>query len=56
MAAGALWNSGLFAWTARRLIEEVTSHTPEVAKALPHLHQDDLPGFFDAVLTRIMRF
>ncbi len=33
MAAGALWNSGLFAWTADRLLDEVARHTPEVAAA-----------------------
>jgi mannose-1-phosphate guanylyltransferase len=49
MAAGALWNSGLFAWTARRLLEEVTRHTPEVANALPRLEGDDVPGFFRQV-------
>ena len=31
MAAGALWNSGLFAWTAERLAAEVKAHTPELA-------------------------
>ena len=31
MAAGALWNSGLFAWTAHRLFREVELHTPEIA-------------------------
>jgi mannose-1-phosphate guanylyltransferase len=49
MAAGALWNSGLFAWTARRLLEETSSHTPEVASALPHLQQRDVAAFFQAV-------
>jgi mannose-1-phosphate guanylyltransferase len=49
MAAGALWNSGLFAWTARRLLEEVTRHTPEVANALPRLEGGDVPGFFRQV-------
>jgi mannose-1-phosphate guanylyltransferase len=49
MAAGALWNSGLFAWTARRLLEEVARHTPEVAGALPRLDAGDVPAFFRAV-------
>ena len=36
MAAGALWNSGLFAWTARRgCWPRSRAHTPEVAAALP---------------------
>ncbi len=46
MAAGALWNSGLFAWTARRLLSEVARHTPEVASALPRLETGDVAGFF----------
>jgi len=49
MAAGALWNSGLFAWTADRLMTEVERRTPEVARAIPRLEQGDVPGFFDAV-------
>jgi mannose-1-phosphate guanylyltransferase len=49
MAAGALWNSGLFAWTARRLLEEVDRHTPEVAPALPALYAGDVAMFFRKV-------
>jgi mannose-1-phosphate guanylyltransferase len=49
MAAGALWNSGLFAWTAGRLLAEVARHTPEVASALPKLEAGDVAGFFQAV-------
>jgi mannose-1-phosphate guanylyltransferase len=49
MAAGALWNSGLFAWTAGRLLAEATRHTPEVASALPKLEAGDVAGFFRAV-------
>jgi mannose-1-phosphate guanylyltransferase len=49
MAAGALWNSGLFAWTARRLLSEVARHTPEVEAALPKLEAGDVPGFFHGV-------
>jgi len=46
MAAGALWNSGLFAWTADRLLAEVKAHTPEVAHALPALEAGDVGRFF----------
>jgi mannose-1-phosphate guanylyltransferase len=46
MAAGALWNSGLFAWTAERLLAEVQEHTPEVAPHLPTLRAGDVAGFF----------
>jgi mannose-1-phosphate guanylyltransferase len=49
MAAGALWNSGLFAWSARRLLAEAARHTPEVAGALPRLEAGDVAGFFQAV-------
>ncbi|HSB52915.1 MAG TPA: sugar phosphate nucleotidyltransferase, partial [Gemmatimonadales bacterium] len=49
MASGALWNSGLFAWTAATLIEEVKSHTDEIAPHLPLLEQGDINGFFTAV-------
>ncbi len=50
MASGALWNSGLFAWTADTLLEEVRAHTPEIAAALPRLEQGDVAGFFRDVV------
>jgi mannose-1-phosphate guanylyltransferase len=49
MAAGALWNSGLFAWTAERLLAEVEAHTPEVAPHLPALRSGDVERFFREV-------
>lgn len=49
MAAGALWNSGLFAWSARRLIQEIELHTPEIAPQLPKLAEGDVAGFFRGV-------
>ncbi len=49
MAQGALWNSGLFAWTAPRLLAEVRAHTPEIAPQLIHLAEGNVPGFFEAV-------
>ncbi|MBA3521782.1 MAG: mannose-1-phosphate guanylyltransferase [Gemmatimonadales bacterium] len=49
MAAGALWNSGLFAWTAKRLLEEVEAHTPEVAHCIPALRVGDVERFFREV-------
>jgi mannose-1-phosphate guanylyltransferase len=49
MAAGALWNSGLFAWTAERLLMEVERHTPEVAPHLPALRAGDVDRFFREV-------
>ena len=49
MAEGALWNSGLFAWTADRLLAEVAAHTPEIARSLDRLEQGDVAGFFSGV-------
>lgn len=49
MASGALWNSGLFAWTASTLMEEVKRHTDEIAPSLPLLEKGDVAGFFNAV-------
>jgi mannose-1-phosphate guanylyltransferase len=49
MAAGALWNSGLFAWTADRLLAEAKLHTPEVALHLPALGAGDVERFFREV-------
>lgn len=49
MAEGALWNSGLFAWTANRLLAEVATLTPEIAPHLPALDQGDVEGFFQRV-------
>ncbi len=46
MAAGALWNSGLFAWTAERLLAEVQAHTPEVAPYVRSLEAGDVAEFF----------
>jgi mannose-1-phosphate guanylyltransferase len=49
MAAGALWNSGLFAWTATRLLAEVSAHTPEVARVIPALAAGDVARYFREV-------
>ncbi len=49
MASGALWNSGLFAWTATTLLDEVKRHTDEIGPHLGLLERGDLPGFFAAV-------
>jgi mannose-1-phosphate guanylyltransferase len=49
---GYLWNSGIFVWRAGDFLDELSTHTPEVA---PHLaaHSEDLNGFFHAVNTPI---
>jgi mannose-1-phosphate guanylyltransferase len=49
MAAGALWNSGLFAWTAARLLAEAERHTPEVSAELATLRSGDVARFFREV-------
>lgn len=49
IAGGALWNSGLFAWTSKRLLLEVEASTPEIAPALPLLHQGKIDSFFAKV-------
>jgi mannose-1-phosphate guanylyltransferase len=46
MADGALWNSGLFAWTAADLRREVERHTIEIAPALVHLDAGEVAAFF----------
>lgn len=49
VSAGALWNSGLFAWTADRFLVEARAHAPELAPHLDRLAQGDVAGFFAAV-------
>jgi mannose-1-phosphate guanylyltransferase len=50
MASGALWNSGLFAWTATRLLAEVDAHSPEVAGAVRALEESDVTRYFEEVV------
>jgi mannose-1-phosphate guanylyltransferase len=49
MAEGALWNSGLFAWTGSRLLAEIEKHTPEIAPHIIRLAEGDVAAFFRAV-------
>lgn len=46
---GALWNSGLFAWTTARFFEETRTHAPEIWSAILFLERADVTGFFAAV-------
>ncbi len=46
IARGALWNTGLFAWTATRLKAELVAHTPELAPALAHFERGDAAAAF----------
>jgi mannose-1-phosphate guanylyltransferase len=45
---GFLWNTGIFVWQARVLLEEIERHAPEIAEHLPLLEHDER-AFFDAV-------
>lgn len=47
VAAGYLWNSGIFAWRAQDFLDEIARHTPEVAPALASARTAD--EFFQAV-------
>lgn len=47
MAAGYLWNTGLFIWPAALLLEQLRRHTPELASLLPLLDAGDVAGFFE---------
>ncbi len=49
---GYLWNSGIFAWRASDLIEEVRAHTPELAAAVAAIPQG-ADAFFAAVTTPV---
>lgn len=49
IAQGALWNSGLFAWSARRFFAETEAHAPELAPHLQRLQAGDVDDFFAAV-------
>ena len=46
---GALWNSGLFAWAARRFDAETESVAAEIAPGLDALRRGDVDEFFAAV-------
>jgi mannose-1-phosphate guanylyltransferase len=49
IAEGALWNSGLFAWSARRLRAEIDAHAKELTAGLAALDRNDVAGFFAAL-------
>jgi mannose-1-phosphate guanylyltransferase len=46
IAAGALWNSGLFAWRADRFFAEAAQHAPELAPHVATLEAGDVERFF----------
>jgi mannose-1-phosphate guanylyltransferase len=47
IADGCLWNTGIFIWPARLLLDELRRHTPELAALLPLLDAGDVRGFFE---------
>ncbi len=47
--SGALWNSGLFAWTADRFLAETRAVAREIAPHIQHLDDGDVEQFFAAV-------
>jgi len=49
IAGGALWNTGMFAWTAARFRAECEAHAPELAAGLPALDRGDVAAFYAAV-------
>jgi mannose-1-phosphate guanylyltransferase len=52
VADGFLWNSGIFAWRAQDLLDEVRAVTPELADALARV-QDGAAEFFGAVRSTV---
>jgi mannose-1-phosphate guanylyltransferase len=46
---GYLLNTGLFVLPAALFLEEIRTHTPEIARFLPLLDRGDVKGFFDSV-------
>ena len=46
---GALWNSGLFAWSVPRFFAETEAHAPEIAPHVGYLERGDVDGYFRAV-------
>ena len=49
MTAGARWNSGLFAWSARRFLAEAERWSPELSPHLPLLRSGDVASFYERV-------
>lgn len=43
---GYLWNSGIFIWRVDVFLDQLRTHTPEIADLLPLLEKGDIEGFF----------
>lgn len=48
VAAGCLWNTGIFAWRASDLLDEVRAHCPDIARPLDE-HPSNLDAFFAGI-------
>ncbi len=48
VAAGHLWNTGIFVWNVSTFLSELAEHAPEVSACLPLL-EEGVDAFFDAV-------
>jgi mannose-1-phosphate guanylyltransferase len=48
VAAGCLWNSGIFAWRAGVLLDELRAHCPEIARSLD-ANPTNMEAFFAAI-------
>jgi mannose-1-phosphate guanylyltransferase len=46
---GALWNSGIFVWRAKVVLQELEKHTREITHALPLLAASQLDKFAESV-------
>lgn len=46
IAAGCLWNTGMFVWPVQLLLDELARWTPEIAGLLPLLDEGDVNTFF----------
>jgi mannose-1-phosphate guanylyltransferase len=49
VAEGYLWNTGIFVWPVSLVLDELRTHTPEIADLLPLLDRGDVEGFFEGV-------
>jgi len=47
LRGGYLWNSGIFIWRVRTLIDELRRHTPELGELLPLLEAGEVAEFFE---------
>jgi mannose-1-phosphate guanylyltransferase len=51
IAQGYLWNTGIFVWPVRLLLEQLRAHTPELAGLLPLLDEERVGAYFEQAPT-----